>query len=176
MNIKLNLFAFTVSLILLSCNNNNSKKESIPKTSEIDSIALLDRENHNIEQQTESKPKYDSKIKIIDSKKEIRELDGNFNQMTLFEVNKSISLDQLKDYCSTVKPNYIEGYFQILVFFKKPNTARFPDNPVTGMYMEDEDMKNIKAVYTINNMNGYSKLDYYDDNSFESLSQEVDIN
>jgi hypothetical protein len=178
MNIKLNIFALTISLILLSCNN-NSKKESIPKPSEIDSITLSDqeKENYNIEQQTEPKSEYhDSKIKIIDSKKEIRELDGNFNQMTLFEVNKDISLKQLKNYCSSIKPNYTDGYFQILVFFKKPNTAKFPDNPVTGMYMEDEDMKNIKAVYTINNMNGYSKLHYYNDNSFESLSQEVDIN
>lgn len=31
MKIKLNLFALAVSLILLSCNNSNSQKESITK-------------------------------------------------------------------------------------------------------------------------------------------------
>lgn len=112
---------------------------------------------------------------MIDSKREIRELDGNFNQMTLFEVDKDIRLDQLKEYCSTVKPNYSDGYFQILVFFKKPNSARFPDNPVTGMFIDENDLKNIKATYTINNMNGYSKLDYYDKNSWESSAQTVNI-
>lgn len=116
----------------------------------------------------------DSNIKKIDTKQEIRN-DGHFNQMTLFEVDDNISIDELKNYCSTVKSDYNDGYFQILVFFKKVGTARFPDNPVTGMYMEDEDSKNIKAVYTINNMNEYSKLDYYEKNSLESLAQTVDI-
>ncbi|WP_347216493.1 hypothetical protein [Chryseobacterium sp.] len=114
------------------------------------------------------------KITKIDIKKEIRN-DGNFNQMTLFEVDNTITIEELKNYCSEVKPNYQEGYFQILVFFKKTDAARFPDNPLTGMFMEDEDLKNIKATYTINNINGYSKLDYYDNNSFESLAQTIDI-
>lgn len=115
------------------------------------------------------------KITKIDTKKEIRN-DGNFNQMTLFEVDDNISPEDLKNYCSEVKSDYQNGYFQILVFFKKADRARFPDNPLTGMYMEDEDLKNIKASYTINNINGYSKLDYYENNSFESLVQTMDIN
>lgn len=114
------------------------------------------------------------KITKINTKKEIRN-DGNFNQMTLFEVDDNISLEELTKYCSEVKPNYNNGYFQILVFFKNADPAKFPDNPVTGMYMEDADLKNIKATYTINNINGYSKLSYYENNSFESLAQNIDI-
>ncbi|MCT2409437.1 hypothetical protein NZD88_17950 [Chryseobacterium antibioticum] len=158
MNVKLNLILYAITLVSLSCSNN--KKEQDPITSSIE---------------TQSKLKYNNdKMKKIDSKKEIRS-DGNFNQMTLFEVDEDISFTQLKDYCSNVKSDYTDGYFQILVFFKKANNARFPTNPLTGLYTEDEDMKNIKAVYTINNMNGYSKLDYYDNNSFESLAQTIDI-
>ncbi len=114
-------------------------------------------------------------ISKIDTKKEIRS-DGNFNQITLFKVDDTINLEELKNYCSEVKPDYQHGYFQILVFFKKADAARFPDNPVTGMYLEDEDLKNIKATYTINNINGYSKLDYYEKNSLESLTQSIEIN
>lgn len=181
MNIKLNLFALAVSLILLINCNNNSRKESVVRLKEVDSNYLLnqEKENHNtgIQQEIKSKSEYDnSRIKIIDSKREIREIDGNFNQMTLFEVNKDISLEQLKEYCSTVKPNYTDGYFQILVFFKNPNSARFPNNPITALHNEENDSKNIKAVYTINNMNSYSKLDYYEKNKWESLAQTIDIN
>lgn len=163
MNLKLNLFTLTILLILSNCNNGNSTNESITKSLKTDNISS-------------SKPEYDNnKIKMIDRKKEARSLDGNFNQMTIFEVNKDISMDELKQYCSAVKPQYNDGYFQILVFFKNNNTARFPDNIITGMYLENEDMKNIKAVYTINNTNGYSKLDYYKKNSLESLAQEIVI-
>lgn len=176
MNIKLSLIPFA---IFLSCSNGSDKKEEPIKNTNIDSIAILNLEetNHTIESPTDSEPSYNnSTIKLIDSKQEIRELDGDYNQMTLFEVDKDINLDQLKKYCSTVKPNYTNGYFQILVFFKQPGSARFPDNPLTGLFMEESDLKNIKAVYTINNINGYSKLDYYEKNEWESSVKSVNIN
>lgn len=152
------LFSFC---FLLSC----SQKETNLKN-QINSSNTIHHKNSTL--------KTNMKIVKIDIKKEIRN-DGNFNQMTLFEVDNTITIEELKNYCSEVKPDYQEGYFQILVFFKKTDAARFPDNPLTGMFMEDEDLKNIKATYTINNINGYSKLDYYDNNSFESLAQTIDI-
>lgn len=175
MSKKINLVLLGLLIILFSCNKN--KKEIDTTFAPSDSLALIsDNENsethHNTKSMNES---VNTDIKKIDTKKELRENDGNFNQMTLFEVKKDISLEQLKNYCSSVKPSYTDGYFQILVFFKEPNSARFPDNPVTGMYIEDEDLKNIKAVYTINNINGYSKLDYYDKNDLKSLAQTIDI-
>ncbi|WPO81890.1 hypothetical protein SD427_14090 [Chryseobacterium sp. JJR-5R] len=174
MNIKLNLLALTISLITLSCNN----KESTMKSKELDSISLLNPENQltegtNVQTKAESGH---NNIKLIDSKKEIRELDDNFNQMTIFEIDKNTELNQLKHYCSANKSDYTDGYFQILVFFNKPNSARFPDNPITALHNEEKDLKNIKAVYTINNMNGYSKLSYYEKNKWESLVQIVDVN
>ncbi|MFC5871431.1 hypothetical protein [Chryseobacterium arachidis] len=179
MNIKLSLISCAAFAIFLSCSNGNDKKEESIKNTDIDSITILDLEetNRTIESPTDSEPAYNNSIiKLIDSKQEIRELDGNFNQMTLFEVDKGINLDQLKEYCSTVKPNYSNGYFQILVFFKQPGSARFPNNPLTGLFKEESDLKNIKAVYTINNINGYSKLDYYEKNEWESLAQTININ
>lgn len=151
-------------LSLLTLSVSCSKKVKIQENLELDSTPIIN----------ESEKIINMKIKQVDTKKELRN-DGDYNQMTLFEVDNTITLEELKNYCSTVKPNYSSGYFQILVFFKKSNSARFPNNPLTGMFMEDEDMKNIKAIYTINNINGYSKLDYYSKNSFESLATSIDI-
>jgi len=173
MNRKINLIFLSIILIFFSC-----KKETDKVLQPIDSLTMLDLKSQEYNAEPQISPEVadvNSLIKKIDSKQELRN-DGNFNQMTLFEVNKEISLEQLKDYCSSVKPSYTDGYFQILVFFKKPNTARFPDNPITGIYMEEKDSKNIKAIYTINNINGYSKLNYYEKNNWESLVQTVNIN
>lgn len=175
MSKKNNLLLLSLFIIPFSCNKNKKEIDTIPNP--IDSLALItnnqNSELYNTESMNES---VNTDIKKVDTKKELRENDGNFNQMTLFEVKKDISLEQLKNYCSSVKPNYTDGYFQILVFFKKPNSAKFPDNPVTALHNDEKDLKNIKAVYTINKMNGYSKLDYYENNSFESLAQVVSIN
>ncbi|MCS3531859.1 hypothetical protein [Chryseobacterium sp. JUb7] len=177
MNKRHSLKKGIILLVLLSCNKNQKENKSV--TTSADSISIIDYNTHKYSMEVSKhqlKSEYDnSKIKKIDSKEEARS-DGNFNQMTLFEVDKDISSEQLKDYCLTAKPEYNNGYFQILVFFKKPNSARFPDNPLTGMYIEESDLKNIKATYTINNINGYSKLDYYENNNWESLVQTIDIN
>lgn len=162
----IHLLAYTLILTSFSCNKKNSKQEN----SNFDSVQIIKPQ----QEKTTNKPMNKSHIKKIDTKQEVRN-DGDYNQMTIFEVDDKISLEELKNYCSSVKPDYNNGYFQILVFFKKPNSARFPDNPVTGLYLEDEDMKNIKAIYTINNINGYSKLDYYENNNFESLVQTINI-
>ncbi|EJL73607.1 hypothetical protein [Chryseobacterium populi] len=159
-------FLISITVYSLSCN----KKDSPQIVQNIDSISLHKYKNIELGAVTNN-----TKIKKIKSKQEMRN-DGDFNQMTIFEVDKAINLEELKNYCSIVKPSYSTGYFQILVFFKKPDSAKFPDNPVTGMFMEDEDLKNIKATYIINNINGYSKLNYYEKNSFESVAQSIDIN
>ncbi|MDR2236429.1 MAG: hypothetical protein LBE92_09910 [Chryseobacterium sp.] len=151
--------------IFLSCDKKNVNQ----KNKTVNSLSLV-----HTEEIKSSRPETNINIKKIDAKKEIRN-DGSFNQMTLFEVNNDVSISEIKDYCSTTKSDYHDGYFQILVFFKKTGVAKFPDNPVTGMFMEEEDLKNIKAVYTINNTNGYSKLDYYKDNNLESLPQTINI-
>lgn len=175
MKIKFNILLSAITLIALNCTNNKKDPDSI--SSPVDSLAMISdgKEEINTIKSTEKLKHDNSKIKKIDSKKDARN-DGNFNQMTLFVVNNSISLDQLKAYCSNAKSNYTEGYFQILVFFKNPNNVRFPNNPLTGLYMEEEDLKNIKAVYIINNINGYSKLDYYEKNSWESIVKTAVIN
>lgn len=163
-----NFPTYFIIITFVSCNKQNT---SVNGPKQLDSISVeLYQPNDSRNNQISTS----AHIKKIDNKKELRN-DGSFNQMTLFEVDKNISIDELKNYCSTAKPKYKNGCFQILVFFNKSNTARFPENPITGMFLEDKDLKNIKAIYTINNINGYSKLDYYKKNELESIAQTIDI-
>jgi hypothetical protein len=113
-------------------------------------------------------------IEKLKNKRESRN-DGEYNEMTLFFVDSSITLNELEDFCREEKSNYSNGYFQILVFFKDKKAARFPDNPITATFIEESDLTKIKAIYTINNFNSYSKLDYYEQNAYTSSSQSVDI-
>lgn len=166
MNQLTHVLTYALILSSLSCN----KKQETDEIPNADSVKIIKPQ----QEKTTTNLMDKNLIKKIDSKQEIRN-DGDYNQMTLFEVKEDISLEQIKSYCSSVKPNYNNGYFQILVFFKKPNSARFPDNPLTALHNDEKDSKNIKAVYTINNINGYSKLDYYENNSFESLAQSIEI-
>jgi len=166
MNQLTHLLTYALILSSLSCN----KKQETDEIPNADSVKIIKPQ----QEKTTTNLMDKNLIKKIDSKQEIRN-DGDYNQMTLFEVKEDISLEQIKSYCSSVKPNYNNGYFQILVFFIKPNSARFPDNPLTALHNDEKDSKNIKAVYTINNINGYSKLDYYENNSFESLAQSIEI-
>ena len=121
---------------------------------------------------TQETPKI--KIEKLKEKRESRN-DGEFNQMTLFVVDSSITLDELKEFCITHKADYSDGYFQILVFFKDRKSSRFPDNPLTGGFLDEADLTKIKAVYTLNNTNGYSKLDYYEKDSYVSHPNSIDI-
>jgi hypothetical protein len=131
-----------------------------------------DKQNTGItEKATETKK---TNIDKLDSRQEGRQ-DGEFNQMTLFSVDSTAGIEDLKRFCSEKKSEYSDGYFQILVFFKNREASRFPDNPVTGGFMEETDLRNIKAIYTINNSNGFSKLDYYESNALESKANTVDI-
>jgi hypothetical protein len=115
-----------------------------------------------------------TKIEELERKQEMR-ADGEFNQMTLFVVDGSITIDELISFCSKNKSDYTDGYLQYLVFFTDRASARFPDNPISAQFMEDRDLERIKAIYALNNFNGYSKLSYYEKNAFVSLSTSVDI-
>lgn len=125
MNLKFYLFALSCFILLTSCKKSNDKNHLINQI-EMDNTNSSNHENDytNLELPSEKNSDYTG-IKIINKKKEIRESDGNFNQMTLFEIEKNISIKQLKEYCSSVKSDYSDGYFQILVFFKNPNTQNF---------------------------------------------------
>jgi hypothetical protein len=103
--------------------------------------------------------------------KKVEDLD----EMILYAAGDKINLDTMVAFCRQQKQTFNDGAFHIVVFFNKKENARFPNNPITAMYIEDSDLKNIKADYTYNKINGYSKLTLYDKNAFESKQNEITI-
>ena len=152
--IKLIVFCFAINLGLYSCGNGNKKisEEVI---------------------QTETKTEFP--YNYLETKREERD-DNNYNEMQLYTCGEKPNLENLQQFCSEKKTEFTDGIFHFVVFFDKKENAKFPNNPVTALFMEDAELKHIKAIYTLNNQNGYSKLDFYEKNNFESPAKSFDIN
>ena len=136
--------------------------------------------NNNAETKTsQTQPKAEKKIEYpfsyVDTRKEDRKNDNSYNEMLLYTCGDKPNLDTLKLFCAEKKTEFTDGIFHIVVFFDKKENATFPNNPVTALYIEDKPMKHIKAVYTFNKANGYSQLDFYEKNSFESPASQNPI-
>lgn len=96
-------------------------------------------------------------------------------EMFLYSCGDEPNIDTLIMFCKSKKDDFQNGAFHFIVFFDKKDNASFPNNPLTGGYIDEEQLKHIKAIYTYNHMNGYSKLDSYEANAWESKSNEIDI-
>jgi hypothetical protein len=95
----------------------------------------------------------------------------------LYISGSKINIDTLKMFCKMKKDSITDGYFHIITFFVDKKHARFTKYPITSMYGMDADpARYIKADYTYNRINGYSKLTVYDKNRWESKPIEYDIN
>jgi hypothetical protein len=114
--------------------------------------------------------------KYIGDKREERKNDGSYNEMTLYTCGNKVDIDTLKMFCKSKKDSITDGYFHIITFFIDKKHAKFTEFPVTSMYgMDETPAKYIKADYTYNMANGYSKLTVYDKNSWISKGRAFDI-
>ena len=132
-------------------------------------------QNENLALKPQQPAQINFPFEYIDSKKEIRNNDNSYNEMILYACGSKPNIDTLKMFCAIKKKEFTDGVFHIIVFFDKKNNAAFPNNPVTAFYTDEKPSKNIKAIYTFNRVNGYSKLDYYDKNYWESAAQQINI-
>lgn len=115
--------------------------------------------------------------KFVDVKRETRKSDGSYNEMTLYVCGNYPNIDTLRMFCKAKKDSIADGYFHVITFFINKDYAKFTEYPITSMYGIDEaPAKYIKADYTYNFNNGYSKLTVYEKNSWESKSIQYDIN
>jgi hypothetical protein len=155
--LKTIIVTFTLTASIMSCGNNKE-----PKT-EVASFT------------TETPKLVNYPFNYVNTKKEARKLDDSYNEMILFTCGNKPSLDTLKMFCVDKKQEFTDGIFHIVVFFDNKENAIFPSNPITGGYMDEKPSKHIKAIYTYNKANGYSKLDYYEKNYWESSPQTTKI-
>jgi hypothetical protein len=150
------LLGATLTVFIFSCSNNSETKTATT--------------------QTDTAKKIDFPFSYVDTRKEDRKNDNSYNEMLLYTCGDKPSLDTLKLFCTEKKNEFKDGVFHIIIFFDKKQNATFPNNPVTALYIEDKPMKHIKAIYTFNKANGYSQLDFYEKNSFESSASQNQIN
>lgn len=99
----------------------------------------------------------------------------NDNDMLLYSCGDKPNADTLAMFCRDKKKEFSSGTFHFVVFFDQKSNATFPNNPLTAGHNDEEQLKHIKAVYTYNRLNGYSKLATYEANAWESKSSETDI-
>lgn len=113
-----------------------------------------------------------SKYEFINTKTETT--DGN--KIDLYVYSGNLNLDTLKTLCKENKQKFTSGKFYYLVVFDSKENAVFPKDPFTAEYgMEETPQKHIRAIYTYNRINGYSKLDYYDTNRWEGTSKTEEL-
>ncbi len=101
---------------------------------------------------------------------------SNTNRMDLYAFSGEIDLMNLKEFLKEKKQGFNNGTFYYVVIFDNQANAIFPQDSFTAAYgLEEEPQKHIRAFYTYNKLNGYSKLDYYEENKWESVAQTEDI-
>ena len=111
----------------------------------------------------------------IDTKKE-EAGNGSYDEMLLYSCGNNPSPDTLKMFCAEKKKEFTTGDFHVIAFFDGRENAVFSKFPITAFYGGDEvPMKHIKAQYTFNRSNGYSKLTCYQNNAYESAPNTFDI-
>ena len=111
---------------------------------------------------------------FVNSKTEI--VGNNQNKMDLFVHSGDMNIDTLTAFCKSQKNKFKTGTFYYVVIFDSKENAVFPNNPLTAEYgMDEEPQKHIRAFYTYNKLNGYSKLNYYEKNKWESTANTIDI-
>jgi len=118
-----------------------------------------------------AKSENDNSYKFIKTKFEII-TSTNIHKMDLYTYINKFDINSLKKLCKIKKSQFTSGVFYFLVVFDNEENATFPKYPFTADFaLEKEVQKHIKAIYTYNRLNGYSKLYYYKKNSYESSPQ-----
>lgn len=103
---------------------------------------------------------------------------SHVNRMDLYAYSGKFDMDNLTKFLQEKKHQYQFGSeeFYFLVIFDNAANATFPGDPFTAEYgLEEVPQKHIRIFYEFNNLNGYSKLNFYDKNKWESVVKEIDI-
>lgn len=140
----------------------NSAKESVSQNT-------ADQAQNPDNQPDNNLPKY----QFVNSK---TESDENHNKMDMYTYSGDFDIDNLKTLAQENKAKFNSGTFYYLVVFDNKDNAVFPQDPFTAEYgIEEGPQKHIKAIYTYNKNNGFSEIDYYDTNRWESVAKTVKI-
>lgn len=114
----------------------------------------------------------DFPFEYVDSKTE----PSGENKMDLYAYSEKFNIDSLKLFCKQQKEKFTSGTFYYLVIFDAKENASFPNNPMTAFYgIDEKPQKHIRAYYTYNRLNGYSKLNIFEKNLWVSSPEVIEI-
>lgn len=114
-------------------------------------------------------------IRYLKSRREFRS-DNQENVIHLYECGKYPDVLEIIDMCKRETTGKPEEYFFYLVFFDDKTNAGFSAHPATAYYgLEEGYLSHIKAIYEANRINGYSMLNFYESNAFNSPAQQIRI-
>lgn len=112
-------------------------------------------------------------IKFIESKLEER-IGAVPNFICLYECGHFPNIEDLIELCKKEKERAKDERHLVMVFFNKKSNAQFPSD-IAPYIKETKLLKHIKALFTFNQNNGYSRLSYYYKNGLESPGIEIDV-
>ena len=96
------------------------------------------------------------------------ERDGLRDVMDLYSFSGKFDMMELEAFCRERKERSPAKAFYYVVIFDDPTNAVFPNNPFTATFNEEREAKHVRAIYCYNRLNGFSELDVYELNSWES--------
>lgn len=116
-----------------------------------------------------------SKFSHVRSKK-IERIDGASDFIHLYECGNNPNILDLINFCKENMEQREDRFFFVIAFFDKRENSGFPTDPISAGYGDDVNLlRHIQALYTYNQVNGYSKLAYYETNAYESTTKEIVI-
>jgi len=94
------------------------------------------------------------------------------NTKDLYYCSDPIDVNLLKEFCKYKKATTrSEAFYFVVIFDNEKNTVSSKSKFNGGYADEPEVAKHIRAFYVYNAMNGFSELNYYEKNSWESMPQ-----
>lgn len=98
------------------------------------------------------------------------------NLMELYSFDGEISVSALVDFCQKKKASQNSAGLYFAVVFDKEANAEFPKDPFTAAYgTEEKKLRHIRAIYSLNNRNGSSEVQFHKSNIWEHRASWIKI-
>jgi hypothetical protein len=174
-NILIFIVVFPIALLFIQAivkgfmegyNGHSGDQVSTTTTSQIDSKKVENKTSYPYKF-VKSKDEQIGKPNVVGSR---------VDKMDLYAYSGKFNMADLIKFCQEQKKNFSSNAIYYLVIFDNATNATFPSDPFSSAYgIEETPQKHIRAYYEFNNLNGYSVLNYYDKNKWESRPKETDI-
>lgn len=120
------------------------------------------------EQVTAAKTSLEQKMTLVEAYSEKVDREFALNRVELYAFDGELTEAEIREFCNAKKEkNTTQKFFACVVFDKQVNVAR-STTPITAIYGKQDDCKkHIRLIYFLNNVNGFSEVNWHAENIFE---------